>query len=111
VPADIHGRVLVPNSELLAGEDGRVIGSYRATAYDEEIAQLLWDRLAPSLPGFRTMNDYTATDWNDHPVWRPVGINPMLRFIRYEKGGALVPHYDAGFDFKDGRRHTLMSVV
>jgi NAD+ synthetase len=111
VPADIHGRVLVPNSELLADEEGRVIGSYRSTAYDEEVAQLLWDRLAPSLPGFRTMNDFTPTDWNDHPVWRPVGINPMLRFIRYEKGGVLVPHYDAGFDFKDGRKHTLMSVV
>lgn len=111
VPADMHGRAFVPNSELLADEEGSVVGSYRASAYDEEVAQLLWDRLAPFLPGFRTMSDFTPTDWDDYPVWRPVGINPMLRFIRYEKGGALVPHYDAGFDFKDGRRHTLMSVV
>jgi NAD+ synthetase len=111
VPADVHGRAFVYNSEMRADDENIVVGSYRATAYDEEVARLLWHRLAPFLPGFRTMNDFTPTDWNGHPVWRPVGINPMLRFIRYEKGGTLVPHYDAGFDFKDGRRHTLMSVV
>lgn len=110
VAADKHGRALVPNGNSNIPENIEV-GSYRATAYDEKIAQLLWDRLAPSLPGFRTMDDLTPTDWNGYPVWRPVGVNPMLRFIRYEKGGVLVPHYDAGFDYGDGSRHTLMSVV
>ncbi|KAH8648806.1 hypothetical protein BGZ60DRAFT_534943 [Tricladium varicosporioides] len=111
VPADIHGKP-IPDSVRVGDWDKRIeIGSYRATAYDEKIAGLLWDRIAPSLPPVRTMGGFTPTDWNGYPVWRPVGINPMLRFIRYEKGGALVPHYDAGFDFGDGKRHTLMSVV
>ena len=110
VPADRHGR-FIPG----AGEKGNVEnvadGSYRATAYDEEVARLLWDHLAPLLPSLRTMGDLSPTDWDGHRVWRPVGVNPMLRFIRYEAGGLLVPHYDAGYDFQDGRRHTLMSVV
>ncbi|KAH6665468.1 hypothetical protein B0J14DRAFT_232462 [Halenospora varia] len=111
VPADIHGKP-IPDCIRVGDRDNNIeIGSYRVTAYDEEIARLLWDRIAPSLAPVRTMGDFTPTDWNGYPIWRPVGINPMLRFIRYEKGGALVPHYDSGFDFGDGKRHTLMSVV
>jgi hypothetical protein len=39
-----------------------------------------------------------------------VGLSPVLRFMRYDPGGKHLCHYDAGFDYGDGRR-TLLSVV
>jgi NAD+ synthetase len=86
-------------------------GSGRACTYDHGLAAVLWARLAPALPAVRVFEDTTPTDHGDHPAWRPVGVSPLFRFIRYEHGGSLVPHYDAGFDLGDGRRRTLMSVL
>lgn len=45
-----------------------------------------------------------------HRTWRVVGLSPLLRFMRYERGGHHLVHYDAGYDYGDGRR-TLQSVV
>jgi len=87
------------------------IGSYRASAYSPEMAELWWNRLRPFLPVTRVLDEYARTDWKGHPVWKPVGINPALRFIWYETGGELVVHYDAGYDPKDGEHHSLMSLV
>ncbi len=104
------------------GRDGRrprgdsalapeAIGSWRATAHDEALARALWDRLRTSLPLVRTVDDPARADGDRHRVWRAVGLNPLLRFIRYEPGGWLVPHHDAGFDFGDGHHRTLMSAL
>jgi NAD+ synthetase len=87
------------------------IGSYRASTYSTELADLWWRRLRPFLPITRVFDQYARTDWGEHSVWKPVGINPALRFIRYETGGELVVHYDAGYDPKDGEHHSLMSLV
>jgi NAD+ synthetase len=87
------------------------VGSLRASTFDPELAALLWSRLSPFLPRIRTMEDDTPTDWNGHRVWRAVGLNPLIRFMAYEPGGMLIPHYDSGYEFADGRRHTLMSVL
>lgn len=85
-------------------------GSHRATSFDPRIAFLLWERLAGRVPMLRTMADDTPTDGEGSRVWRAVGVNPLLRFIKYERGGLLVPHYDAPYEAPDGSR-TLMSVV
>ena len=85
-------------------------GSRRATSFDPRVADLLWARLAGSVPMLRTMRDDTPTDWEGSRVWRAVGVNPLLRFIKYRRGGLLVPHYDAPYEAPDGDR-TLMSVV
>lgn len=86
------------------------LGSYRATCHEPRLAALLWARLAGLVPMLRTMQDDTPTDWHDARVWRAVGVNPLLRFIRYERGGLLVPHYDAPYEAPNGDR-TLMSVI
>jgi NAD+ synthetase len=108
VETDIHGRPIQLSQDKI--QTPTEIGSYRATAFDESLSDRIWDSLRPVLPIVRTMTELTPTDHNGYPVWRPVGINPMFRFIRYQKGGYLVPHYDSGFDFHDSR-FTLMSVV
>ena len=86
------------------------IGSYRASAYSTEFAQVLWERIKQHFDVVRVMDEHTQTDWDGSRKWRPVGVNPLLRFIKYEDGGCLLPHYDAPFVY-DNNRRTLMSLV
>lgn len=86
------------------------VGSHRATANNQELAEIIWHRLCPIFSTIRIMDENTPTDCGNHAVWRSNGINPLLRFIRYEKGGLLIPHYDAPF-IQDERRRTLTSLV
>ncbi len=86
-------------------------GSGRATAYSPALARALWRRLGPALPPLRIFDEHAPDERGGHPVWRPVGLSPLLRGIVYGPGGSLVPHYDSSFDYGDGERRTLMSVL
>jgi hypothetical protein len=90
--------------------DTDIVGSYRTSAYSQELADTLWSRIQPLLPETRTMHDLSPTDWDSTKTWRPVGVNPLMRFIKYEPEGLLVPHYDAPFVYDENKR-TLMSLV
>ena len=106
------------------------VGSMRATAWSPELADTLWGKWKPEIQKHiysRTMNDYTATDWyampatdcalerQEHRYWKPVGISPVLRFMKYEQGGEHNTHYDMGYDYwgrdPNDPRRTLMSFV
>jgi NAD+ synthetase len=77
------------------------IGSWRATTYSPEYAAILWDRIAGTIPLLRRIPEGTDVDAQNAAagatVWRAVGINPALRFIKYVPGAdnLLFPHYDA----------------
>jgi NAD+ synthetase len=92
------------------------VGSMRATAWSPELADQLWRRVRLAAPAMRFLEPTTATDGHatpdrtGHRTWRAVGLSPVLRFMRYEPGGRHLCHYDAGYDYGDGRR-TLVSVV
>ena len=96
------------------------IGSVRATAWAPALSAQLWTRLAPAVPSVRFVGPRDPTDWfavegtpptrRGHCAWRVVGLSPILRFMRYQQGGHHLGHYDAGYDYGDGRR-TLLSVV
>jgi len=77
------------------------VGSVRATAWAPELAKFLGEKLAPAIPSVRFV---------ERVGWRALGLSPVLRFMRYEHGGHHLGHYDAPFDYGDGRC-TLMSVV
>ena len=70
---------------------GDRVGSWRFTVESPAVAERLWHRLPSDdvSPGRQTDTDGSS--------WRPVGVNPRLRFIVYQPGGVLVPHYDAPF--------------
>ena len=87
---------------------GDRIGSYRATDLRSDIAAELWQRLAPILRPVYP-EPLRPTD-HDGSCWEPVAVNPLLRFIRYQAGGALVPHYDAPY-VQDEHIRSLQSVV
>jgi NAD+ synthetase len=92
------------------------IGSVRATAWSPELADQLWTRVRLVAPSMRFLDPTSPTDGHatadrtGHRTWRVVGLSPVLRFMRYERGGRHLTHHDAGFDYGDGRR-TLVSVV
>ena len=90
--------------------DSYGVGSVRATAWSPELARSLYDRLRPALPSVRFLGDHAPTDATSHRTWRLVGVSPLLRFMRYAPGGRHLWHYDAAFDYGDGRR-TLLSIV
>lgn len=86
------------------------IGNFRLSNYNEGLAAVLWKRLQPLLDAQRVCNAWTPTDHDGHELWKPVGINPLMRFIRYEEQGQLVAHYDGTYAKTDTQR-TLMSLV
>lgn len=96
-------------AEVRSGARGD-IGSWRATGWSVDLAAALYERLRPVLPSVRFLDDHSFTDALGQHAWRIVGLSPLLRFMRYPPGGRHLCHYDAAFDYGDGRR-TLMSVV
>jgi len=93
-----------------AQADRAIGGSWRATAYDSEFALAIWNRIGRFSCSPRIMDDTTATDWDGTRIWKAVGVSPVLRFIQYRKGGALIPHYDAPYIYHEGKR-TLVSLI
>ncbi len=109
--ANTHGWLPVGIDGIVAHfETGDRIGSYRASTFSPELAQLIWKRISSRIETLRLMADDTPTDWDDHRVWQAIGISPLFRFIRYTNGGMLVPHYDAPYIYNSSTR-TLMSLI
>jgi len=92
------------------------VGSLRSTAFDPALAAQLWARLRPAVADVRFLGPFDPTDGYatsqrpGHRSWRVVGLSPVLRFMRYSPGGRHLCHYDAAYEYSDGRR-TLSSVV
>lgn len=90
------------------------MGSVRATAWSEHLAHQIWNAIGDKIP-VREMDDYSRTDWwqygEMHRRWEPIGVSPLLRFMRYENEGQHYAHYDAGYIYPDTQYRTLMSFV
>lgn len=87
------------------------IGSYRLSFYDDNFAEYLWKKVKLTIDPYYYYTDDVSTDFHPTRVYRPIGINPLMRVIKYhDSNNCLVAHYDAPYDFKDGRK-TLMSMV
>jgi len=88
--------------------------SWRLTTYSPEFARILFNRIAGRIPMTITVPEGSNVDAKQAKVWRAVGINPALRFIKYDPKGEnkLVAHYDGppNFDFLHGRT-SLQSLV
>jgi len=91
------------NKWLAVGLDGKAdhtyneIGNYRLSNWNPALAERIWERLRPFY-GDRMLCEATSpTDHDGYPVWRPIGVSPLFRYIRYAEGGKLVAHYDETF--------------
>lgn len=103
------------------------IGSVRTSVWSPEIAEIIWNKIrnCSTMFGYTLNCDkYTATDWwqgltgkelsqaiNNKNNYKPIALSPLLRFMRYEKGGQHFAHYDAGFIYPNNKFRTLKSFV
>lgn len=96
-----------------AGYDGyqditNGIGSYRASVYSHKIASFLWSHISHAIP-------YPVIIPNDiyeqNGIWTPIGLNPLLRYIKYIPGCYLLPHYDLPWIHEQNNLITRKSVV
>lgn len=104
LPADVHGM----RRDFDPARDK--VGSWRASSYCTRLSYVLWQRLHGLVPTLENIPSGTSLDAKDCVLWRAVGVSPLFRLIKYTADGILVPHYDAPFDFGDGRR-TLKSMI
>lgn len=98
------------NGYLKDYEEGDPVGSWRASCFNEALATVLWQRIAALFPSEMDFSETNSAPTEGHALWKPVGLNPLMRYIRYEGEGLLVPHYDGPFVWTEKRR-TLMSLV
>ncbi len=89
---------------------GDPIGSYRLRAYDERLAERLWERLRPYLDCCLVTPEGAIPDAGHALLWRPVGVSALFRFIRYERAGTLVAHYDSPYQVNP-EVQTLKSLI
>lgn len=76
---------------------GDNIGSYRLSVFSDLISKVIYNRLLPIVGYDFSINGDTLTDGEIDSNWEFVGVNPLFRFIRYNSGGLLVPHYDGSY--------------
>ncbi|PJZ29490.1 2OG-Fe(II) oxygenase [Leptospira kmetyi] len=115
-------RILFSKSKILAPvsinglmNDNYGIGSQRATGWSIPLANELSKFVIPHLKE-KFCSKTTSTDWwqentDKNPVWIPIQVSPLFRFMKYESGGEHYAHYDAGFLYGDGVHRTLKSFV
>lgn len=122
----LSGSEVAALAELVSGPDGywqpstmagtRATGdgdvaSWRRTVWLPELAGLLAARLDGVVAPFVYGDDpLMAHDTDGEGVWRWVGVNPLMRFIRYDDGGFLVVHTDAPYVASDVTQ-SLMSLI
>lgn len=91
------------------------VGSMRTSGWSEKISNQIWEQIKDYTEIINTTNnDFYPSDWhqgNVSRVWRPIGISPLLRYMRYENGGQHYCHYDASYIYEDNRIRTLKSIV
>lgn len=87
---------------------GDKVGSWRLSCFEPEWAESLFEKIQSQLGG---VVHFDGQNTESHPSekWRFTGINPLFRFIKYEKNGLLIPHYDRSF--VQGEKRSLMSLV
>lgn len=96
------------------------IGSLRTSIWSPGVSEVIWNKIAQHMTLVFCHNK-VATDWwqglhteelyNPGVTYVPVAVSPLLRFMKYEKGGQHYAHYDAGFIYPDDKYRTLQSVV
>lgn len=92
------------SEKQLSGEP--INGSCRTTILDEPLAHSIWEAICHHLPSFRIGNEFSRFETEENEVWRPVGVNPVFRLMKYEDiNDCLITHYDGPItigEFKSG---------
>lgn len=95
-------------------QESENIGSVRVNLWSPELSESIWKKISPYIDPIHA-DENTLTDWwqgnSDRRIWKPIAISPLMRFMRYEKHGKHLPHYDAGFIYPDDNLRGLVSLI
>jgi hypothetical protein len=101
-------------------------GSFRATMWNPALAKALteafttYHRLSRVFPHNTFPSDWWqgnitdqtySTESKHWKIWECVGVSPMLRYMKYPKGGKHACHYDAAYIYEGTPFRTLYSFV
>lgn len=86
------------------------IGSYRKSWYDIKFSESLLKRISSFPLNIYTPNQNIQDDESESYVWSLKNVSPLYRFIKYENGDSLVPHYDESYRLSNFSK-TLFSLV
>lgn len=105
IPVGKHGM----KSEVIKTVDD--IGSYRASMYCEDLADILTKHLNKITDNLNSLDlkSKIIESMDSEYDFEYIGINPLFRFIKYTKNGYLVPHYDLPYETEN--EITLFSLV
>lgn len=98
------------NGMLKDYKEGDKIGSKRLSIYSEELSEYMTNYLKDIYPKTVEYNDYSQTEIDNHYSWKFEGVNPLMRFIKYENDGKLIPHYDWSY-VQDDENRTLVTLL
>ncbi len=105
VSTDSHGQKLLPSISP------DLPGSSRLSFYSPEFAQILNEKLKFSgFEHFKYLDNLTATNGSASSVWKFIGINPMIRLIKYNVSQGLVAHYDDSY-VENKNQKSLMTLL
>lgn len=99
--ADIYGKAQPTNQVM----------STRMSMYNEQLAQILYQRISPYIPkNIFCEDEILPRMLNNKRVWTSTHINPLLRYIRYNGEQKLIAHYDDTYQYHIYKK-TLMSII
>ncbi|KAJ3130245.1 hypothetical protein HK098_004292 [Nowakowskiella sp. JEL0407] len=83
----------------------------RVLASSDEFADILWRRIISHLTreDFENVRPYGFGATKG--TWAPAGVNPMIRFSKYNKGGHFQRHRDGGFVIHDDLRSIFTVLI
>ena len=81
----------------------QVRSSGRWMVDSQDAAALLWSRL--------TLIPEVVPEKTTNRVWRPVGLNSRLRFLRYTPGDYFAPHSDGSYLCNETRQRSLCTLM
>jgi hypothetical protein len=89
-----------------ASENYRKSGRWMVDS--EDAAAILWRRMG-LIPA--VSNNFAKLAMNARTGWRPVGLNPRRRFLRYSPGDYFAPHSDDYFECGETGRKSFMTLM
>lgn len=85
--------------------------SHRLSIYNPVLAYVLFNRIAGLIPNIKEFNQPLPLMANELPVWIAKSINPLFRYIKYEKEHSLVAHYDDTYEYNQYKKTLLTMII
>lgn len=85
--------------------------SLRISVYNEELAELIMNRINPHIPYLKSFPNTLPIISNNKDVWVKKTINPLFRFIRYNGNNELISHYDDTYEYNEYKKTLLTMVI